>query len=66
MGYAIFLQKWVGKIAENLHASDFYANKSFGKMATDIVQFNVADEIVQLASVMDLYNRPIIARSISK
>ena len=56
----------VGKIADNLLARDFHAEKPFEKIVTDISQFNVADEKVYLSPVMDLYNREIIAYSISK
>ena len=56
----------VGKIADNLLARDFHAEKPFEKIVTDVSQFNVADEKVYLSPVMDLYNREIIAYSISK
>ena len=56
----------VGKIADNLLARDFHAEKPFEKIVTDVSQFNVADEKVYLSPVMDLFNREIIAYSISK
>ena len=56
----------VGKIAENLLARDFHAEKPFEKIVTDVSQFNVANEKVYLSPVMDLYNREIIVYSISK
>ena len=56
----------VGKIADNLLARDFHAEKPFEKIVTDVSQFNVADEKVYLSPVMDLYNREIISYSISR
>jgi transposase InsO family protein len=55
----------IGKIADNLLKIDFYADKPFEKLVTDITQFKVCNEKVYLSPVMDLYNREIISYSIS-
>ena len=55
----------VGKVAENLLKREFYADKPFEKLTTDVTQFNVCDDKVYLSPVMDLYNREIISYSIS-
>ena len=55
----------VGKVADNILARDFTASKPFEKLTTDITQFKVCNDKVYLSPVMDLYNREIIAYSIS-
>ena len=55
----------VGKIADNLLKGDFYAEKPFEKLTTDVTQFKVCNEKVYLSPVMDLYNREIVSYSIS-
>ena len=55
----------VGKVADNILARDFHADKPFEKITTDITQFNVCDEKVYLSPVMDLFNREIVSYSIS-
>jgi transposase InsO family protein len=55
----------VGKISDNLLKRDFYADKPFEKLATDVTQFKVCDKKVYLSPVMDLYNREIVSYSIS-
>ena len=55
----------VGKIADNLLNRDFYAERPFEKLTTDVTQFKVCNEKVYLSPVMDLYNREIISYSIS-
>ena len=55
----------VGKVADNLLKRDFYAEKPFEKLTTDITQFKVCNEKVYLSPIMDLYNREIISYSIS-
>ena len=55
----------VGKIAENILNRDFTASKPFEKLTTDVTQFQVCNDKVYLSPVMDLYNREIIAYSIS-
>ena len=55
----------VGKVADNLLNRDFYADKPYEKLTTDITQFNVCNEKVYLSPVMDLFNREIISYSIS-
>ena len=51
----------VGKVADNLLNRDFYADKPYEKLTTDITQFNVCNEKVYLSPVMDLFNREIIS-----
>ena len=53
------------KVADNLLNREFYSNKPFEKLTTDVTQFNVCDDKVYLSPVMDLYNREIISYSIS-
>lgn len=55
----------VGKVADNLLKRDFTANKPFEKLTTDVTQFKVCDQKVYLSPVMDLFNREIVAYSIS-
>lgn len=55
----------VGKVADNLLKRDFYAEKPFEKITTDVTQFNVCDEKVYLSPVLDLFNNEIVSYSIS-
>lgn len=55
----------VGKVADNLLKRDFYADKPFEKIATDVTQFNVCDEKVYLSPVLDLFNNEVVAYSVS-
>ncbi len=55
----------VGKVADNLLKREFYADKPFEKLTTDVTEFKVCDDKVYLSPVMDLYNREIISYSIS-
>ena len=55
----------VGKVADNLLHRDFYANKPFEKLTTDVTEFKVGDEKVYLSPVLDMYNREIVSYAIS-
>ena len=55
----------VGKVADNLLKRDFYAEKPFEKLTTDVTQFNVCDSKVYLSPVLDLFNNEVISYSIS-
>ena len=55
----------VGKVADNLLHRDFYADKPFEKLTTDITEFKIGDEKVYLSPVLDMFNREIISYSIS-
>ena len=55
----------VGKVAENILNRDFTASKPFEKLTTDVTQFKVCNDKVYLSPIMDLYNREIVAYSIS-
>ena len=55
----------VGKVADNLLKRDFYAEKPFEKITTDVTQFNVCNEKVYLSPVLDLFNNEIVSYSIS-
>ncbi|MEE1245620.1 MAG: IS3 family transposase [Acutalibacteraceae bacterium] len=55
----------VGKVADNLLKRDFYAEKPFEKITTDVTQFNVCDEKVYLSPVLDLFNNEVVSYSIS-
>ena len=39
----------VGKVADNLLKRDFYADKPFEKLTTDVTEFKVGDEKVYLS-----------------
>ena len=56
----------VGKVADNLLKRDFYAEKPFEKITTDVTQFNVCDEKVYLSPVLDLFNNEVVSYSVSK
>ena len=43
----------VGKVADNILARDFHADKPFEKITTDVTQFNVCDDKVYLSPIMD-------------
>ncbi|MGN0534522.1 MAG: IS3 family transposase [Eubacterium sp.] len=55
----------VGKVADNLLKRDFYAEKPFEKLTTDVTQFNVCDSKVYLSPVLDLFNNEVVSYSIS-
>ena len=55
----------VGKIADNLLKREFYAEKPYEKLTTDVTQFKVCDDKVYLSPVMDLFNREIVSYAIS-
>lgn len=55
----------VGKVADNLLNRDFYAEKPFEKITTDITQFNVCNSKVYLSPVLDLFNNEVISYSVS-
>ena len=55
----------VGRVADNHLKREFFADKPFEKLTTDVTQFNVGGEKVYLSPVMDLYNREILSYSIS-
>ena len=55
----------VGKVADNHLNREFYAEKPFEKLTTDITQFKIGDEKIYLSPVMDLFNREIVSYSIS-
>ena len=55
----------VGKVAVNLLKRDFYAEKPFEKITTDVTQFNVCDKKVYLSPVLDLFNNEVVSYSIS-
>ena len=56
----------VGKVADHLLKRDFYAEKPFEKITTDVTQFNVCDEKVYLSPVLDLFNNEVVSYSISR
>ncbi len=55
----------IGKVSDNLFKRDFYAEKPFKKITTDVTQFNVCDEKVYLSPVLDLFNNEVVSYSIS-
>lgn len=55
----------VGKVVENILDRDFTTSKPFEKLTADVTQFKVCNEKVSLSPIMDLYNREIVAYSIS-
>ena len=56
----------VGKIAANTLNRQFHAQKPFEKLVTDVTEFHVCNEKIYLSPVMDLFNREIVAYSISR
>lgn len=55
----------VGKIAPNIIARDFKADRPFQKLTTDVTEFNVCDDKVYLSPILDMYNNEILSYSIS-
>ncbi len=55
----------VGKVADNHLNREFYAEKPFEKLTTDVTQFKIGEEKVYLSPVMDLFNREIVSYSVS-
>ena len=55
----------VGKVADNLLHREFYADKPFEKLATDVTEFKIGDEKVYFSPVLDMFNREIVCYSIS-
>lgn len=56
----------VGKVAPNLLDREFSSQKPFEKLVTDVSEFKVCNEKVYLSPILDLFNREIVAYSISK
>ena len=56
----------VGKIAPNILNRRFKSNKPYEKLVTDVTEFKVCNEKIYLSPVMDLFNREIVAHSISR
>ena len=44
---------------------NFYADKPFEKLTTDVTEFKIGDEKVYFSPVLDMFNREIISYSIS-
>ena len=55
----------IGKVADNLLQRNFYAEKPFEKLTTDVTEFKIGDEKVYLSPVLDMFNREIVSYSIS-
>ena len=55
----------VGKVADNLLKRNFYAEKPFEKLTTDVTEFKIGNEKVYLSPVLDMFNREIVSYSIS-
>lgn len=55
----------VGKVADNLLKRDFYAEKPFEKLTTDVTQFNICDSKVYLSPVLDLFNNEVVSYAVS-
>ncbi|MFE3977291.1 MULTISPECIES: IS3 family transposase [unclassified Peribacillus] len=51
----------IGKIAPNILARDFKAEKSNEKWVTDVTEFHLAGEKLYLSAILDLFNGEIIA-----
>lgn len=56
----------VGQIAENILDRQFTAKTPGEKWATDVTEFRVGNDKLYLSPVMDLFNREIIAYSMSR
>ena len=55
----------VGKVAPNILSRNFYTNKPFEKLVTDVTEFAVCNDKIYLSPILDLYNREIVSYSIS-
>ena len=55
----------VGQIADNILNRDFHADAPNQKWVTDVTEFRVGDDKLYLSPVMDLFDRQIIAYSMS-
>ncbi len=55
----------IGKTADNVLNRDFHADKPFEKITTDITEFKVFDVRIYLSLVLDLFNREVLAYTIS-
>ena len=55
----------VGKVADNLLKRDFYAEKPFEKLTTDVTQFYICDSKVYLSPVLDLFNNEVVSYAVS-
>ena len=55
-----------GKVAPNLLARNFKANRMYQKWVTDITEFKVAGNKLYLSPILDLYNREIISYQLSE
>ena len=55
----------VGKIATNILNREFEALEPFEKLSTDVTEFNVCDDKVYLAPIIDLYNNEVLSYAIS-
>ena len=56
----------VGKIAPNLLARDFHAERPNQKWVTDVTEFSLFGSKLYLSPVLDLYNGEIISYAISE
>ncbi len=56
----------VGKIADNLIARQFHADKPNDKWYTDVTEFSLRGEKLYLSPILDGYNQEIISYNISK
>lgn len=54
-----------GKVAPNVLARNFQAEKPLEKLVTDVTEFHLLGEKVYLSPIMDLFNREILSYSIS-
>lgn len=54
----------IGKVATNILARDFKAAKSNEKWVTDVTEFHLAGERLNLSTILDLFNGEIIAYNI--
>lgn len=55
----------IGKVAPNILARDFTADKPNQKWVTDVTEFATGDKKVYLSPILDLYNGEIISYNIS-
>ena len=55
----------VGKIAPNVLQREFYTDKPYTKLATDVTEFKVCNERVYFSPVIDMYNNEILSYAIS-
>ena len=56
----------VGKVAANLLARQFYADKPNQKWVTDVTEFKIENQKVYLSPMIDLFNQEVVSYEVRK